>query len=240
MNKRLASVAIALAAGAAAAGLFASPSNSAANYATGAYCKVPLCVVRLTGTGPSPSNVKMHAGDTLIFDNRDSVTHTVVFANGRCSFTLAPGFESRGDCNINFSHYVGRYAYTVDGKFPGTVVTTPLRRLVTLTARTHTIRPGTRLTLHGRVSFSCPQPCYVLSGWYHVAVIVLARHDGKHPFRPIATVNTRFLTEVPGRWKLKVQPAVTTTYIAKATGQLPQGQVWTKARSRPFTVRARH
>jgi hypothetical protein len=51
-------------------------------------------------------------------------------------------------------------------------------------------------------------------------------------------------------WKLKVQPRVTTTYIATVTTQRlcyypasrcahPQGQVWSNAKSRPFTVRIR-
>ena len=95
MNRRLGAIAILVAAAAAAAGLLASPSNSAAKYATSAYCKVPLCFVALTATGPSPSNVKMHAGESgLGFLNRDSASHTVVFANGLCSITLTPGEES--------------------------------------------------------------------------------------------------------------------------------------------------
>jgi hypothetical protein len=234
MNKRLG--AIAVAAIVAAAGLFSSPSNSAANTP---YCKVPFCIVALTGTGPSPSNVTMHAANGLIFANGDSVSHTVVFANGLCTLTVPADDEAT--CKDPFTSFVGSYPYTVDDKFPGTVGTTPLRRFVTLTARTHNIRGGTRLTLRGRVSFDCPDPCLMgrTSGRHYVSVVVLAR-DGKRPFQSIATVNPRYLAQVPGRWSLTVRPGETTTYIARVTGQLPQGRLWTDARSRPFTVRIRH
>jgi hypothetical protein len=247
MNKRFGALALLVAAVAAAAGLFASPSNSAANHSTGAYCQIPYCLVSLTATGPSPSTVKMHAATDLDFVNNDSVNHTVVFANGLCSITVTPG-ESEGGgfgayCEDNFTRYAGSYAYTVDGTFPGMAVTTPLRRVVTLIARTHDIRGGTRLRLGGRVNFSCPGPCFANGGTDYTSVTVLARDGSKHPFRPIATVSPRCRPGVrcslSGRWKLTVQPAGTTTYIAKVTGQLPQGRIWTDAKSRPFTVRIR-
>jgi hypothetical protein len=240
---------------AAAAGLLASPSNSAQNCVP----NLPSCVA-LTGAGPSPSTFKMVAAWRMSFDNTDSVSHTVVFANGLCTLTLNPG-EMGGpgvyvnglghpDCKKNFPFYVGRYAYTVDGKFAGTVVTTPLRRFVTLTARTHTIRRGAGLTLHGQVSTGGCDPEPGPSKYNPLPpATVLARHDGRHPFERIATVPVKYrLTQgvcggqrkVEWVWKLKVQPAVTITYIAKVTGQSPRGQLWTKARSRPFTVRIRH
>ena len=199
----------------------------------------------------------MAASWKLEFRNTDSRTHTVVFANG-CSLTLTPR-ELRvlilwgGPCN-NFSSYVGSYAYTEDGKFAGTVVTKPLRRSVTLTARTHTIRAGARLSLHGQVARSDR------GSWLNVTlpvlVVVLLRHNSKQPFEPIATVRARFQSQTNGTykitygWKLKVQPKVTTTYIATVTTQRlcyypasrcahPQGQVWSNAKSRPFTVRIR-
>jgi hypothetical protein len=165
MNKRLGAIATLVTAVAAAAGLFARPSIGAANNSTDGYCKVPWCIVALTGTGPSPSDVKMDAANYLEFSNPDSVAHTVVFANGLCSLTVSLGTGGAphqwADCKDNFSFYAGSYAYTVDGKFPG-------------------------------------------------------------------------------RWKLTVRPGETTTYIAKVTGQLPQGRIWTSAKSRPFTVRIRH
>jgi hypothetical protein len=194
----------------------------------------------------------MPAASVLFFANPDSVAHTVVFANGACSLTLTPGegFSVGRDlvspdwsCPDKPSFYAGSYAYTEDGKFPGAVTTVPVRRTVTLTARTHTIRGGTRLTLHGQVNppgwrYHVTNP----PGWRtYVSVVVLARHNRKHPFRPIATINPGLMARVPGNWRqqwlLTVQPTETTTYIAKVTSQLPQGQIWTNAKSRPFTVR---
>jgi hypothetical protein len=188
MKKRLGATAIAIAAVAATAGLFASPSNG-----TPSGCSRPFaCSVSLTATGPSPSRLTAPAASYLRFDNMDSVTHTVVFANGLCSITLNPG-EQGGPgavvngvqhpaCMDNFTFFVGDYPYTVDGKFAGTVVTTPLRRVVTLTARTHVIRRGTSLTLHGRVSWFNYNP---LLPREQFRVVVLSRHDGRHAFEPM-------------------------------------------------------
>ena len=220
---------------AAAAGSDAA-SKSGAKYAAGGYCKVPFCIVTLTATGPSPSNVKMHAGEALDFVNADSAPHTVVFANGLCTLTVQPGPWS--PCGDPFAHYVGSYPYTVDGKFPGTVITTPLRRVVTLTARAHSIAPAARLTLHGQVGWTCPAPCFT-ARQKHFPVLVLARHDRNHAFEPIATVPERW-GKLPGRWELTVQPDVTTTYIARVTWQFPQGRIWATSTSSPFTVRIRH
>jgi hypothetical protein len=243
MNKRLGAIATLVTAVAAAAGLFARPSIGAANNSTDGYCKVPWCIVALTGTGPSPSDVKMDAANYLEFSNPDSVAHTVVFANGLCSLTVSLGTGGAphqwADCKDNFSFYAGSYAYTVDGKFPGKVVTTPLRRLVTLTAREQSIRRGARLRLHGQVIWHCGH-CGLITKKHYFPVIVLARHNTKDAFEPIATVPQRFEGRFPGRWKLTVRPGETTAYIAKVTGQLPQGRIWTSAKSRPFTVRIRH
>jgi hypothetical protein len=185
----------------------------------------------------------------LAFTNPDSVTHTVVFANGLCSLNITAGNAddcSGGNIYAEFSYYAGRYAYTVDGKFPGTVVVTPLRRSVTLAARAHTIRGGTRLTLHGKVSWT---------EWNNnppAPVVVLARHNSKQPFKPIATVRPRGVGPVGAyKWKLTVQPNITTTYIAEVTGQRrcylpasicahPQGQLWANPETRSLTIHIQH
>jgi rhamnose transport system substrate-binding protein len=80
-------------------------------------------------------------------------------------------------------------------------------------------------------------------------VVVLARHSSRQPFEPVATVRTRGSHRITYRWKLDVQPETAATYIAEVTAQglcyvasrcaHPQGQVWTNAKSRPFTVRIR-
>jgi len=235
MNKRFGAIALVVAAVAAAAGLFASPAHSRGNShgscLAGNYPDV--CRVFLTGAGPSPSTLMMHAGQNVTFFNTDSVTHTVVFANGLCSVTLTPGTGgiNGGFCNHPFTYHAGSYAYTEDGKFPGTVVTKLWSRSVTLTARTHTIQGGTRLTLNGQVT---------RADWQYsppASVEVLARHNATQPFKPIAWVHPGGVGAVSAyEWKLTVRPNVTTTYIAKVPGR----QIWTNAKSRPFTVRIQH
>jgi hypothetical protein len=146
--------------------------------------------------------------------------------------------------------YAGRYAYTVDGKFAGSVIAAPAPRFVTLTARTHAIRVGTRLRLHGRVVRSSRSGC---CGAPPAPVVVLARHNGAQRFTSIATVRTRFQgnDHRTYAWSVLVHPDAATTYIAEVTGQrlcyfpafrcaVPHGQVWTNPKSRPFTVRIRH
>ena len=241
MNKRLAAMATLLAAVAGAAGLFASASNSAPQPPNCGY--VLGCLVTLTATGPSPGTLTMHAEGNVRFSNWDSVSHTVVFANGLCSITVHPR-DFPPACDKPFEFYAGSYAYTVDGKFRGTVITTPLPRSVNLTARAHTIQGGTRLTLRGRVlrsdSGSAPPP----------PVLVLARGKSTQPFEAVATVRTKGSHQTAYGWKLTVRPDGATTYIAEVTAQRlcyypasrcahPQGQVWANAKSRPFTVRIR-
>jgi plastocyanin len=248
MNKRFGAIAIVVVA---AAGLFAGKSSSAPTLSsvirsTGVCYKGPVCSVSLTSSAPSPSRVTMPTGDNVFFENTDSVTHTVVFANGHCNLTIPPGIQG-AECRPNFLAFVGSYAYKVDNKFSGTVVTIPWRRSVTLTARRHAIRRGTRLTLHGRVRWNFQNPAMSIPEPFHV--IVLARHNSSRPFEPIATIPVRVpqgntIGEgIRHGWKLNLQPGVTTTYIAKVTGGTPphwQGQFWASARSRPFTVRIRH
>jgi hypothetical protein len=93
--------------------------------------------VALTPSGPSPIVLTIPAGMHPVWNNNDQVPHTVVFANGLCSFQLAPG--TYGQCNFEFS--AGRYPYTVDGTTQASVVVNALPPpTVTLTARSHTIR----------------------------------------------------------------------------------------------------
>jgi len=248
MNRPLATMAVALAAGAAAAGLGAGPADSRGS-SSGSCLPGGFpdsCRVFLTGSGPSPSTLTMHAGQVVTFFNGDSVTHTVVFANGLCSLTLAPdqGGYNGGFCDNGFTSSLGSYPYTEDGKFPGTVVTVPWRRSVTLTARTHTIPAGKRLTLHGLVSQSntgaAPPP----------PVLILARRNSRQPFEQVATARTKGSHQATYGWKLSVHPDVTTTYIAKVTAQRTcyfpvrrcarqDAQVWINAKSRPLTIRIR-
>lgn len=203
--------------------------------------------VSLTAAGPSPSTLKITAGQYMVFHNEDSVTHTVIFANGLCSLTVTPGewvgpgYSVNGslhpDCNDNVPFYAGSYPYTVDGKAPGVVDTALASRSVTLTARTPRVRRGQRLTLHGSARWD--NNATPLANQAPFPVIVLARHAGRHTFRAIARVTMEGSPDASAVWHLKVRPGVATTYIAELTGQLPGGTIWKQATSRPFTVRIR-
>ena len=204
--------------------------------------------VALTRSGPSPSTLTMGAGTYLAFHNKDSVPHTIVFPNDGCTFSVPPGYTygpggqavDPGQqtlspaCSSDFPFYVGSYAYTVDGTFPGTVDTTPDSRSVTLTARAHRVRRGERLTLHGRATWD--NTATPMADRPPFPVIVLARYAGSRTFKQIATV-TMGSGDVAAVWHLKVRPGVTTTYVAELDGQPPQGTIWVSARSRFFTVR---
>jgi hypothetical protein len=203
-----------------------------------------LVIAALLAAGTSPSTLKMEAGAYMLFSNKDSVTHTVVFANGHCSLAITPGEvvgpvisvdgSTHADCNDNFPFYAGSYAYTVDGKVPGTVDTVPAGRAVTLTARPHKIRRGERLTLHGQVVWN--NQCCDLTSKVPFPVIVLARHNPNRAFKQIAVLTVR--KGARGYvWRLQVRPGVATTDIAEANGQLPDGPIWEPAQSHPFSVR---
>ena len=195
-------------------------------------------VITLTPNGPSPLVATLTAGaDNGVpsWINSDSVPHTVVFANGLCSLQLAPG--QAGNCtNAFFWEYVGNYPYTVDGTTPASVVVTPLFRTVTLTARSHTIRQGAHLLLHGTLAYGTGG--YTPPGLYSdMPVIVLARHDRHHAFQRIAMAAEPGERQSSGYpWQLYVHPTTTTIYIAEATEQPPADQFWTNATSKPFRV----
>jgi hypothetical protein len=201
-------------------------------------------LIELTPTGPSPAVTTIPAGLYPIWSNSDTVTHSVVFANGLCSLQVAPG--AIGQCSNGYGgDYVGDYAYAVDGTFEGSIVTVADGRWVSLTSRRHAIRRGATIRLYGRLQDyglsppgpGSPQP-----------IIVLARHTRHHPFRRIAIVTAK-LHRTPKShvhpwgeliWQLRVQPPARTTYIAEANSQPQGGQVWQQATSSPFAVRFRH
>jgi hypothetical protein len=202
----------------------------------------PVFIISLTPTGPSPSVLRTAAGlGPVLFDNTDTVTHSVVFANGLCSIQVAPG--SRVGCTSSFMGYAGDYPYTVDGTSQAQLVVEVVGRSVSLGARSHSVNPGSQLRLHGRLqeensnwsppSAGQPQP-----------IIVLARSDRYHPFRRIAAVRAKWdrttKQSAPfGKllWQLRVRPQSRMIYIAEANFQPTGGQVWQRAWSKPFRVR---
>jgi hypothetical protein len=202
----------------------------------------PIFVISLTPAGPSPAALDVPAGlGQVWFSNTDTVTHTVVFANGLCSIEVAP--NTRGQCpSGNFMSYVGDYPYAADGTSQAHLVIEAVGRSVSLSARGHSISRGSRLRLHGRLQEASsnwsppgpgsPQP-----------IIVLARPDRYHAFHRIAVVGAKVHARTKNAafgellWQLRVRPRARTIYIAEANSQPSGGQVWQHAWSRPFRVR---
>ena len=188
----------------------------------------------LTPTGPSPSVLTIPAGLYPVWENNDTVAHSVVFANGLCALQLPPG--GYGNCPNGFSEFAGEYAYTVDGKVQASVNVIPEGRAVTLSASSHSITRGAVLKLHGRLDVPilsppappAPQP-----------IVVLARPDRYHPFHRLRVVTTT----THGwhlQWQLRVRPHARTIYIAEANFQPAGGQYWDNAWSKSFRVAVRH
>jgi hypothetical protein len=193
--------------------------------------------VVLTPTGPSPAVLTIPTGMYPFWSNQDQVRHTVVFANGLCSFQLAPG-DAQGCRNGWSPQAVGSYPYTVDGTIQASIVVTALPpATVSLTARSHTIPTGrAQLRLHGTLnpSMCCGPPIFVL----RMPIVVLTRHDRHHPFRPIATVRSEKRRPDGGgfAWQLNLHPTTKTIYIAEVTYQPEGEQGQRRAWSRPFKV----
>lgn len=194
--------------------------------------------VTLTATGPTPSTVEMLATENvLVFVNDDSVSHSVDFANGQCSLDVAPGDNGgtiQTGVNACYPLNVGTNAYSVDGQFPGSVDVMALYRSVSLTGRTHTIRRGSRLTLHGELTYE-PEGGEAASPTPPFPVVVLVRGKRQHAFHPLALVSA---TRMNGHlvWRVRVRPRVQTTYVAELRADR---DIWEKARSGSFTVRIR-
>jgi hypothetical protein len=201
----------------------------------------PEFVISLTPTGPSPAVLTIPAGlGPVWFSNTDTVTHAVAFASGWCSIEVAPG--TRGQCSSGFMSYAGDYPYAVDGTSQAHLVIEAVGRSVSLRARSHVVRRGSQLKLHGRLqeansnwsppSAGSPQP-----------IIVLARPDRHHAFHRIAVVRAKLHPRTKNApfgellWQLRVRPRARTIYIAEANSQPRGGRVWQRAWSKPFRVR---
>jgi hypothetical protein len=186
--------------------------------------------VALTASGPSPSVLNLPSGLYPVWLNQDTVTHTVAFANGRCSFQVAPG--GLGQCATAFVA-PETYAYKVDGTIQASIVVTAKPRAVTLTARSHEVERRAPLRLHGRVTAPMLSP--PVSGPRSEPVIVLARPDRYHPFRRVTTVIARGQgTRLS--WQLRVRPRRRTIFIARANSEPATGEYWAPAWSKSFRV----
>jgi plastocyanin len=203
--------------------------------------------VAITATGTSPSTVSISPSGEVLFVNRDSVAHTVVLRqnpHARWTCSLGPaGAPSGSDQCVYGAGFVSRHAYTVDGRFPGTVLVLGLARSVSLTARTHTVALGRRLTLHGKITFESWRTPGCTDA-FPFSLAILTRHDRSQQFTRIAYFPvrpTRKNTPATNNpctyvWKRSFRPGVATTYIAKVRGY---ARIWRLATSRPFTVQIR-
>jgi hypothetical protein len=183
----------------------------------------------LTAAGPSPAVLTYPSGMYPFWINQDTVSHTVAFANGLCSFQVAPG--ELGQCTSWIPDRPGEYPYTVDGTIQASIVVVAEPRTITLTARSHSIGRGQRLRLHGQLTtpFLSPPPVGPTSD----RVIVLARPDRYHPFRRIRVVIARGHATSKLSWQLRVRPRARTIYIAEANSEQPY---WQRAWSKSFRV----
>jgi hypothetical protein len=201
---------------------------------------LPQFVVNLSSTGPTPAVINVPAGYPLVFDNTDTATHSIAFANGLCSIDVAPG--SHAQCTGSFGNYVGDYGYTVDGTSEAQLVVTAIPRTVSLHARRATVHRGSFLTLHGRLQdIQYPSPPNAGSPQ---PIIVIARPYPGHPFYRVAAVRAT-VHRTPGDpigkllWQVRVHPRSSTTYAAIASYQPAGGRVWERARSKLLRVSVR-
>lgn len=201
----------------------------------------PTFFIALAPTGPSPAALTTSAGlGPIVFANTDTVNHTVDFANGLCSLQVAP--SSNVSCTSGFLSYAGTYAYTVDGTTRASVTVTPEWRAVTLRAKRHGFRRGSKVLLHGRLAIAALSPPPLFGP--RMPVTVFERPHGHHLWYRLAVVMAKPLTrpnlQAHSVWKLWVRPRVGTTYKVEANSQPAGGQYWQNAESGPFGVYIRH
>jgi hypothetical protein len=189
--------------------------------------------ITLTPRGPTPAAVDIPAGMYPVWQNQDTVAHTVVFANGLCSFQVAPGAIEQC-AGVGFA--VGSHPYTVDGTAPASITVTPEGRTVTLGAPRHEIKRGARLTLRGLLRYGYAGPPVFPGSRTSMRVTVLARHDRREQFRAVASVRPGALKASGYPWRREIHPRRTTTYVVEAVSQPTSGQYWQPAQSEPFTV----
>jgi hypothetical protein len=196
--------------------------------------------ISLTSTGPTPSALTIFVvHSAVVFNNTDTVTHTVAFANSSCSGDVAPSASL--ECAVPYN--VGDYAYTVDGTTQASVTVAPEPRTVTLKAKHHGFRLGSKVRLHGSLAANEIGAPPTVQG-PRMPVSVYARAHGQHLWHRIAIVNARPFKKphypAHSAWVLWVRPHAQTTYMVEANSQPKGGQFWENAQSKPLDVYVRH
>ncbi len=195
--------------------------------------------VRIGPNGLEPSSLRIAAyHDFTVWQNDDSVAHTLEFEDGRCSLTLAAG--GRGSCErVFFLLYAGTYRYRLGEGLDayGEVVVKPNQRSVTMAASRATVRAGQSVTIGGTVSAGQIAPGHGMNmpQW----ITLLRRTDPSRGFVPIRRVHSclpRYCIRDENRWSVTIRPTATATYVARSVDP-PDRTVWAPATSSRLVVR---
>lgn len=185
--------------------------------------------VTIAGTGFSPKDVTVAAGDSVTWRNTDSKPHQVTFDKAPCNHVIAAG----GSASCTF-RAGGKFNYRdptqPGGAFRGTVTVTGPRTSVTLGASRKVAPFHAPVTLSGVVS----------NQQAGESVAVSAQECGKTGFTQLGSATTA----AGGNWSFVVKPGLNTVYRARwrvtdsptATVQVSPAVRLTRLRSR-FTVR---
>ncbi len=193
----------------------------------------------LTASGPSPVDAKIQGAQLPLWENQDTVTHTIAFADG-CSFDVAPSSVVAGKCRHSWSG-LGTHPYTVDATVQASVTEVLSDRHVTLRSKRHGFWLGTKIRLHGSLVASIVGAPPDFNG-LRMPVTVYARRDRFHLWHRIAVVMSQPLKKPNihsphSVWKVWVRPFRSTTYVAVADSA---PKAWRRARSGLFGVYVRH
>lgn len=170
-------------------GLAVLPSASAADRA-----------VTIAGTGFSPKDVTVAAGDSVTWRNTDTKPHQVTFDKSPCNLTIAAG--ASGSCTFRAG---GKFNYRdptqPGGSFRGSVTVTGPKTSVTL-APSRKIAPFLApVTLKGVISSQATGE----------SVAVSAQECGKTGFTQVGSATTT----AGGNWSFIVKPGLNTVYRAR-------------------------
>ena len=185
--------------------------------------------VTIAGTGFSPKDVTIAAGDSVTWRNTDTKSHQVTFDKATCSHVIAAGASA--SCTFRAG---GKFNYRdptqPGGAFRGSVTVTGPRTSVTVVPARKVAPYAAPVTLSGVISSQATGE----------SVAVSAQECGKTTFTQLGTATTT----TGGNWTFIVKPALNTVYRARwrttdspnATVQVTPTLRLTRLRSR-FTVR---
>ena len=165
--------------------------------------------VQITHSGYKPTSVSITAGDSVVFTNKDTVAHTVVFKTTtgvHCSQALPLVIQPAKSATCTFSG-VGKYTFSdaaIKSKsFRGTI-TVAQPPTLSLTAVPATVVYGHTVTLSGTLA----------SQQSGQSVQLLAQECGQQAAKPLATVTTT----TGGAYTYQTKPLQQTVYTGKDKG----------------------